>query len=86
MVVTTRPQPSTAAISARRHHLPTALSLIDMTALLPPQLQSLGFRSCFQGGRDLALANGILERGMIAFGLVCVGYRRNRPALFVLVA
>jgi len=48
------------------------------------QLQSLsrtgrhireGPRPRFHVGCDLALANGFLERGMIAFGLVCVGYR-----------
>ena len=51
-----------------------------------PQLQSRAFRSRFQGGRDLALANGILERGMIAFGLVCVGHREIADGFIELVA
>ena len=57
-----------------------------MTSPPPLSFKAARFRSRFQGGRDLALANGILERGMIAFGLVCVGHREIADGVIELVA
>ena len=69
-----RPQAVTDANSSVQQKIMT-LSLGPEIARAPITLADGSPRSRFQVGRDLALANGVLERGMIAFGLVCVGYR-----------